>query len=323
LSVSGESHLYDPDLNPDYVELAKHYGTAVVPARVRRPKDKSLVEGAVKLVQRLFRWVYRRHTFTSLEEINSCLAKTVARINMKTHTRFRVSRIQRFKELEKSTLQRLPMDPYDQSHWKLALVHPDCTVSADKNFYSVPHLYRGREVRVKISASQVEVFLELQRIAIHGRMRGALGQRIIDNLHLPENSRAFREVTPQNILSQAKFVHPKLRDLIEKLFEQDTLGNLRKAQGLVRKGHSNIQQFGRSEAETWIGGAVIQMERFNRITVKNFEEAIKQEQRKNRISEDRTIVRIPGNPMIRRAGAVVGIKVDQLNHTAGAIANPR
>jgi len=116
-----KSHLYDPDLNPDYVELAKHYGTAVVPARVRRPKDKSLVEGAVKLVQRLFGWTYRRHTFTSLEEINLCLSKTVARINAKIHTRFRISRIQRFKDLEKQKLQKLPMDPYDRTTSKVSV----------------------------------------------------------------------------------------------------------------------------------------------------------------------------------------------------------
>lgn len=316
-----KSHLYDPDLNPDYIELAKHYGTAVVPARVRRPKDKGLVEGAVKLVQRLFRWTYRRHTFSSLEEINICLSKTVARINVKIHTRFRVSRIQRFKDLEKVKLQRLPMDPYDQSHWKLAVVHPDCTVSVEKNFYSIPHVYRGKEIKIKVSASQIEAFFDLERIALHAKTKGPVGRRIIDNTHLPENSRAFRETTPQNLLSQATFVHPKLRELIEKLFEKDTLGNIRRAQGLIRKAHSILQQYGRTNAEPWIAEAVHSLDRFGRITVKTFEEAIRQEQRKLQRSEDRTIVRLPGNPMVRGAGEIIGSENIQLNLTTVANGN--
>lgn len=301
------SHLYDPDLNPDYVEFAKYYGTAVVPARVRHPKDKSLAEGAVKLVTRLFRWIYRRHTFTSIDEINQCLSRVLARINLKRHTRFGVSRLQRFTELEKAKLQRLPTDPYNQANWKVATIHPDCTVSVEKNFYSAPHLYRGKEVRVKVSYSQVELFYDLERIALHFRVKGRLGERVIDPSHLPENSRAYLETTPQNLLCQAKFIHPGLYDLIKNLFELDTLGNLRKAQGLIRKAYSLVQQHGHSQAAPWIAGATAQLQRFNHVKVKNFEEALKREQKKIQLREDRTIVRLPGNPMLRTAGEANGI----------------
>jgi transposase len=293
------SHLYDPDLNPDYVEFAKHYGTAVVPARVRHPKDKSLVEGAVKLVSRLYRWLYRRHTFTSLEEINRALQKTVERLNEKTHSRFRISRKQRFLELEKKSLKPLPIESYERYHWKTAIVHPDCTVSVEKNFYSAPHVHRGKELRVKISSHQVELFLDLERVALHSRVRGRVGSRVIDLAHLPENSRAYRETTPQNLLHQAKFIHGSLYSLIQELFEQDTLGNIRRVQGIIRHAYQVIQAHGRSQAEPWLEGAIAQMKRFNRIRVKPFEEFIKQEQKKSRNQEDRNIVRIPGNPMVR------------------------
>jgi transposase len=65
-----KAHRYDPDLNQDYVELVTHYNAAVVPARARRPRDKALVENAVGILMRYFRFVYRRRTFTSLAEIN-------------------------------------------------------------------------------------------------------------------------------------------------------------------------------------------------------------------------------------------------------------
>ena len=96
-----KSHRYDPDLNPDYVALASHYGTAVVPARVRHPKNKALVEGAVKLVMRYFRFVYRRRTFTGIPEVNQALTSVVERINTRPHTRFKISRKARFEDENK------------------------------------------------------------------------------------------------------------------------------------------------------------------------------------------------------------------------------
>jgi len=299
-----KAHRYDPDLNPEYVELASHYGCSVVPARSRSPKDKALVEGAVKIVMRYFRFVYRRRTFTSLGEVNQALRESIDKINSKIHTRFRVSRENRFIELEKNSLLSLPIEPYELSEIKTMSVHPDCTVNADKNFYSAPHIYRHKEVRVKISASRVEIFCDLDQIALHKRALGKVGERIIENGHLPENSRAYLEATPKNVLAQAKFSHISLHDLINEIFQEDTLGNLRRAQGLVRKAYQAIQAHG-NEARPWIESAVNQMKRFGRIRVKYFEDLLKAEmKKKTQDSEvDRTIVRKPGNPMVRGHGA--------------------
>jgi transposase len=184
-----QAHIYDPDLNPDYVELATHYGVAIVPARARHPRDKALVETAVGILMRYFKFIYRRRTFTSLNEVNVALKEAVTRINAKIHTRFRVSREDRFNQLERTSLKALPIEPYSLSEWKTAVVHPDCTVWADGNFYSAPHTYRGKEIRVKLTANAVEVFIDLERIAYHSRARGRMGERIILNEHLPENWR--------------------------------------------------------------------------------------------------------------------------------------
>jgi len=89
-------HLYDPDLNPTYAALAAHYTTAVVPARPGHPRDKAIVEGLVKILMRYLRFRYRRQRFTSLTQINEALAACVTRINDRRHTRFGVSRRQRF-----------------------------------------------------------------------------------------------------------------------------------------------------------------------------------------------------------------------------------
>lgn len=298
-----KAHRYDPDLNQDYVDLVAHYKTAVVPARVKRPRDKALVENAVGILMRYFRFVYRRRTFTSLSEINQALAEAVAKINGKTHTRFKISRNERFTSLEKSTLRVLPLEPYNVGEWKDVSLHPDCTVSVDKNFYSAPHIYRGKELRVKLSANLIEIFLDLDRVAAHARARGKVGERIVDNTHLPENSRAYREATPQMILAQAKFSHADLHALIDELFQQDTLAHLRRAQGLVRKAYSIIQADTHERARPWIAAACAQMRRFGRVRVQLFEELVAAEKKKTAVCrEDREITRAPGNPMVRGHG---------------------
>ena len=283
-SAVTKSHLYDPDLNPDYTELASHYGVAVVPARVRRPKDKALVEGAVKILMRFFKWTYRRHTFLSLQEINAALRATVDKINQKKHTRFRCSREDRFNQDELHSLQALPVEPWEYAHWKLCILHPDCTVAIDRNFYSAPLHLRGKELRVKVTASKIEIFYDLKRVALHMRVSpGKVGLRVLDLNHLPVNSRAYLEVTPQNLLSQSKFIHPKLHEMIQFLFEKDALGNLRRAQGLIRKAHSTVQLHGHTTALPWIVQAVEHMMRFNTFRVKVFEDLIKSPPRKPRI----------------------------------------
>jgi transposase len=298
-----KAHRYDPDLNQDYVELVTHYNAAVVPARARRPRDKALVENAVGILMRYFRFLYRRRTFTSLAEVNQALQDAIARINHKVHTRFKVSRAERFESLERAALRPLPLEPYQIGEWKTVTHHPDCTVHLDKNFYSAPHATRGKELRAKVSANLVEVFLDLDLLAVHARARGRIGERIIRNDHLPENSRAYREATPQMVLAQARFSHPELHALVDELFQQDTLANLRRAQGLVRKAYSVIQADTRERAAPWIAAACLHLRRFGRVRVQRFEELIAVEKKKSTICPtDREITRAPGNPMVRGHG---------------------
>lgn len=299
-----KSHRYDPDLNPDYVELAKHYGTVVVPARVRHPKDKALVEGAVKLIMRYFRFAYRRHTFTSLFEINQALIAVIGKINTRPHSRFKISRQERFDTLERQCLLLLPLEPYEQALWKTSLLHPDCTVIGhDGNFYTAPHIHRGKNVRVKMTSNQVEIFLDLERLAIHPRAKkGLIGERIIENAHLTPNSRAYREAIPQQLLSQARFIHSELYSLLDELFQADTLGNLRKAQGFIRRAHSTVQAHGKTLSDLWISTAIVNMRKLNQIRVKTFEKLIQSEMKKSIPQEDRVITRLPGNPMVRGHG---------------------
>jgi len=181
-------HLYDPDLNEDYAYLAAHFSTAIVPARVRRPRDKAIVEGLVKILSRYFRFRFRRSRFTSIAEINRALMVCVERINDQTHRRFGVSRRERFEKIERAALKALPSVEYDGGEWKTAKLHPDCYLVVDGDYYSAPHIHRHKKLRIKLTEHHVEIFLNLERLAIHPRCRQKVGQRIKILEHFPANS---------------------------------------------------------------------------------------------------------------------------------------
>lgn len=296
-------HLYDPDLNPSYAELASHYRTAVVPARPKHPKDKALVEGAVKILMRYFKWVNRRRTFTSLSEINEALTEAVTKINEKPHTRFRVSRRERFEKVELEKLKPLPELAYDAIEWRQAILHPDSHIAIESACYSAPYIHRGKKLRVKLTEFQVEIYLDLERIAIHARDRHRVGNRVTNPEHLPPNSRAYREATPQHLLSQARFVSSALHSLMDELFTLDTLGNIRRSQGFIRAAVKEINETGREPAVLRVQAAIDQMRRFNKIRVSYFTAQLahlrKTEAHAQSNSSEREIVRQPNNPMIR------------------------
>ena len=234
-------HLYDPDLNEDYAYLAAHFSTAIVPARVRKPKDKAIVEGLVKILCRYFRFRFRRSRFTSIEEINRALMVCVERINDQTHRRFGVSRRERFEKIEKAALKALPSVEYDGGEWKTAKLHPDCYLAVDGDYYSAPHIHRHKKLRIKLTEHHVEIFLNLERLAIHPRCRQKMGPRIKILAHFPANSVAFYEATPQKLLSQSRFIHPDLNTLFLELFNADVYAHIRRAHGLGLRMHQGNQ----------------------------------------------------------------------------------
>ncbi len=240
-------HLYDPELNKSYQELLEHYDTVAVPARVRRPQDKSLTENAVKLVTRALRFMYRRETFTSLDQINKALREVCEKINARPHTRFKVSRNEKFQR-EVKTLKPLPSFPYRWGRWEKKKLHQDCHVSVESNFYSAPFQHRGEYVDVKIGVESVEIYFQKQLLARHKRTKGKLGEYITKNEHLPEPSRAYKEATPQNILIQASMICKELENFIEELFQGGTIENLRRAMGFVSSCHKEIQKEGKEKS---------------------------------------------------------------------------
>jgi hypothetical protein len=293
-------HLYDPDLNPSYAALAAHYATAVVPARPDHPRDKAVVEGLVKILMRYQRFRYRRHRFTSIAEINAALAECVKRINDRRHTRFGVARRERFEALERVALKALPAADFDDAEWKDAKLHPDCYVYVEAAYYSAPHIHRGKKLRVRLTQNQVEIFLNGERLAIHPRDRHRNGARVKVNAHFPDASIAYYEATPQHLLSQSRFIHPDLNQLVVELFNLDVYGNIRRVQGLIRSAGKEIHRDGREIAIPRILAAIAEMRRLNKVRVPYFCELLVRQKHQNlAVDRERDIERRPGNPFLR------------------------
>jgi transposase len=292
-------HLYDPDLNPGYAQLASQYSTAVVPARPEHPKDKAIVEGLVKILMRYARFRYRRTRFTSLTQINQALGECVERINARRHTRFGVSRRERFEVLERAALKTLPLHDYDNGEWSAATLHADCYVLVEAVLYSAPHIHRHKRLRIKLTENQIEIFLNLERLAIHPRSRHRDGRRIKIDAHFPPASQAYYEATPQKLLSQSRFIHPELNRLFVELFNADVYGHLRRCQGFVRSCTKEINTAGHEVASLRIVAAIATMRRYDKFRVPYFQALLAQARKQAINPDERQIVRRPGNPMLR------------------------
>ena len=311
-------HLYDPDLNPGYAQLANQYSTSVVPARAGHPKDKAIAEGLVKLLMRYAHFRYRNTRFTSLANINQGLGECVERINARRHTRFGVSRRERFETIEKAALKPLPIGDLEYGDWKDTTLHPDCYVYIEGDYYSAPHIHRHKKLRIKITENQVEIFLHLERLAIHPRSRHRNGKRVFIDAHFPPASQAYYEATPQKLLSQSRFIHPDLNQLFVELFNTDIFGHLRRCQGFVRSCTKEINTAGHEIASLRIAAAIATMRRYNKFRVPYFQALLAQARKQTTIpSSDREIVRQPGNPMLRYVGGA-----DQPVDASAAIASP-
>jgi hypothetical protein len=185
--------------------------------------------------------------------------------------------------------------------------------------YSAPHIHRHQKLRIKLTENHVEIFLNLERLAIHPRSRHRDGRRIFNDAHFPSASQAYYEATPQKLLSQSRFIHPELNRLFVEMFNADVYGNLRRAQGLIRSCTKEINAAGHELASQRILAAIATMRRFDKIRVPYFQ-ALLAQARKTAVVPDpeREIVRWAGNPMLRYAdgAAMSDVGVTPLHRTA-------
>jgi transposase len=194
---------YEPNINLTYNDLAKHYGFAVMPARVRKPKDKSLAEKAVQHIQYQILARLRNQTFFSLEELNTAIAILLEKINSQPFQKLPGSRLSQFEKIDKPALRPLPEAIYEFAEWKKASLGCDYHVEVDKFLYSAPYTFIKKELDVRFTEHTVEVFYKAKRIASHMRNYNSYKKHTTVLEHMPTKHQKHAEWTPERIINWA------------------------------------------------------------------------------------------------------------------------
>jgi transposase len=161
---AGQPHRYEPDMNPTYQDMAQHYGVTVLPARVRRPRDKAKVEVGVQVVERWILAVLRQRTFFSLRELNDAIREGLERLNTRPFKKLPGTRQELFDNLDKPALNPLPAELYVYAEWKKVRVHIDYHVEVDRHYYSVPHALIRKQLRhTTVSAHMPEAHRQMKQ----------------------------------------------------------------------------------------------------------------------------------------------------------------
>jgi transposase len=210
---------YEPQINRTYAEMAAHYGTAVLPTRPHRPRDKAKVEVGVLVVERWILARLRHRRFTSPAELNAAIAELLRRLNEeKPLRRLGCTRRQLLEELDRPALKPLPIEPYVFAQWRVCRVGIDYHVEVEKHFYSVPHRLARAEVEVRLASRSVEIFAKGERIAVHQRSSGN-GKHTTITDHMPSSHRRYADWTIARIRRDAALIGPATAALCDLILE--------------------------------------------------------------------------------------------------------
>lgn len=198
---------YEPELNPTYAALAQHYGVAVIPARVRKPRDKAKVEAGVLLVERWILARLRHQSFFSLSDLNAAITVCLERLNTRLFKKLAGCRRSQFETVDRPALQPLPTEPYVYAEWRTARVNIDSHLEIEGHYYSAPSPLVHVPLAVRLTATTVECFHKGQRVASHVRS-AERGRHTTVVAHLPVAYRQYRAWSPARLIHWAETIGP-------------------------------------------------------------------------------------------------------------------
>jgi transposase len=212
-SAVTKAHRYEPDLNPTYQDLAAHYGAAIIPARVRKPRDKAKVESGVLFVERWVLAALRHRTFFSLGELNAAIAELLERLNQRPFKKLAGCRRSQFETIDQPALSPLPEAPYIFAEWQKVRVHIDYHIELQGHYYSVPYTLVGKQLMARYTATTVELLHRGQRVASHRRSYQR-GHHTTVLEHMPERHRQAQAWSPERFVRWAESIGPATAALI-------------------------------------------------------------------------------------------------------------
>jgi transposase len=205
---------HEPMVNRTYADAARHYGTAIVPARPYKPRDKAKVEVGVQVVGRWILARLRNRRFFSLPALNDAIQDLLHDLNERPLRGWGRSRRELFETLDRPALLPLPAEPYEYAEWKRCRVGLDYHIEIAKHYYSVPHNLVRQEVEARITATTVEVFWRGKRVASHVRSHRPHRPTTVAE-HMPSSHRRYRDWTHERIRREAGKVGADAATLID------------------------------------------------------------------------------------------------------------
>ena len=220
-SAVTKSNRYEPTLNETFLDFAEHYNTTILPARAYKPRDKSLVEGAVKILYTRIYSVITKGTYYSLQELNRAIWEALGKHNSTKFSGRSYTRLDLFNEVEKKELVPLPQSRYEikQQSYVTVMQNGHVCLGADKHYYSVPYQYIRKKVKLLYSSSQVEIYYKYNRIAIHRRVQAPYSYTTISE-HMASTHRFITEWTPQRFINWASSIDEDVKQLIINILEK-------------------------------------------------------------------------------------------------------
>ena len=209
----------DPVINRSYAELAEHYRTALLPARVLAPRDKAAVEGTVGQLASHVIARLRNRKFFDINDMNKAIRKELERFNHADFQKKDGSRYSVFMEEELPFMQPLPRFPYEFSQWKTATVQLNYHIAIAFQNYSVPFEYVKKKVDVRYTKNMIEVFYKGSRICCHRRLYGRRGQYSTSTDHMPINHQLYSEWDAKRFLKWAESIGPATKETVQKLLD--------------------------------------------------------------------------------------------------------
>ena len=196
--------MYEPDIHLEFQQMASFFGCAVIPARVRKPRDKAKVEAAVNVATKWIIAVLHDLTFFSLADLNTAIKHLLERLNNRPFKKLPgVTRRTLFEEVDMPALKQLPIDAYEYARMGKARVGIDYHIEVDGHYYSVPFQLSKQKVEYRLTNTTVEILFKGKRIASHARAISA-GRHTTIASHMPEKHRQYAEWTPQRIIDWAQ-----------------------------------------------------------------------------------------------------------------------
>jgi transposase len=212
--------LYEPELNPAYREMAEHYDTTIIPARIRRPKDKAKVENAVQQVERWVLAPLRDQRFFSLAEANRAIWERLEWLNDRPFSKLDGSRRSLWLEIDRPALKPLPARRFEISQWKINVgVNIDYHVDFERHYYSVPYQLVGKRVDIRATATVVEAFHNGRRVASHLRSH-VRGRFTTDPAHRPDSHRRYAQWSPSRLVRWAEKIGPHTATVVEEVMRR-------------------------------------------------------------------------------------------------------